>query len=164
VKRLVGGRARRRMGQLALLGSIGLLTGVVAASERAVPAKPGEKTRASGPRKGSRFDPSSKRFLDMFHVSQMQPAGAKSGQVLELIKFVPVAEDPDFDPLAEIDKITVQWKQTGGPPAMMEAATTARPRAIMPAVTELQLLTFQVTISNPSGARTGTLPIHLRPR
>jgi hypothetical protein len=108
-------------------------------------------------------NPQSAAYLKLFMLDRIPPTKAVSGRSLVLLDKVPVAEYPDYDPLSDIGKVSIQWIQTSGPPAELLNPNTHRANVVLPNVSTPTPLTFRITVKNASGARTGELEVMVLP-
>ncbi len=108
-------------------------------------------------------NPQSGAFLKLIQLDRMPLVKAASGQTVKLMERVPIAEYPDYDPVADLDKLSIRWTQSSGPAAEIEEANTRRARAVLPKVATATELTFDVSIGNASGKRSGKLRVLVAP-
>jgi hypothetical protein len=109
------------------------------------------------------LNPQSAAYLSLFLLDRIPAVQSVSGRSLALIDRLPVAEYPNYDPIRDIEEVSIRWTQTSGPSADLLQPNTRHARVKMPDVSTPTPLTFQVTVQNASGARTGELKVTVLP-
>jgi len=102
--------------------------------------------------------------LEMIHVDRIRPVRSHAGATIELVRLLPIAESPDYDPAQYLDRFSFRVTQLAGPPASFSGKTIQELMILMPSVGSERELEFMVELSSGDLQKSGKLKVLVAPR
>ncbi len=100
-------------------------------------------------------------FLQSFGLDAIKPVKVPPGKRVFLTNTLTIAETGSRSTYDGLAKISVRWRQTGGPEVKVENADGRKAVFVAPATAGE--LTFKVTLKNRAGTREGVLSVTVDP-